>query len=70
MLFGKKKEITPEIYSEDTCQSCSEISRRRYEEKDYVYGSGLKCKKCMSPNTVVTAIYGEYPEEDKKKAKA
>jgi hypothetical protein len=24
----------------------------------------LQCKKCMSSNTVVTAIYGEYPEED------
>lgn len=64
MLFGKKKEITPEIYSEDACQSCSEITKRLYEEGDYVYGSGLQCKKCMSSNTVVTAIYGEYPEED------
>ena len=63
MLFGKKKEITPEIYSEDFCQSCSEKTKRRYEEGDYIYGSGLHCKKCMSSNTVVTAIYGEYPEE-------
>jgi hypothetical protein len=65
MLFGKKKEITPEIYSEDTCLSCSEITKRRHEEKDYVYGVGLQCKKCMSSNTMVTAIYGEYPEEDR-----
>jgi hypothetical protein len=65
MLFGKKKEIMPEIYSKETCQSCSEITKRRYEEGDYVYGSGLKCKKCKSSNTVVTAIYGEYPEENK-----
>lgn len=64
MLFGKKKEITPEIYSEDTCQSCSEITKRRYEERDYVYGLGLQCKKCMSSDTLVTAIYGEYPEEE------
>jgi hypothetical protein len=64
MLFGKKKEITPEIYSEDFCQSCSEKTKRRYEEGDYIYSSGLHCKKCMSSNTVVTAIYGEYPEED------
>jgi hypothetical protein len=66
MLFGKKKEITPEIYSEDTCQSCSEKTKRHYEEEDHVYGSGLKCKKCMSSKTVVTAIYGEYPEKDKR----
>ena len=65
MLFGKKKEITPEIYSEDTCLSCTEITKRRHEERDYVYGAGLQCKKCMSPNTIVTAIYGEYPEEDR-----
>jgi hypothetical protein len=66
MLFAKKKEITPEIYSEDTCLSCSEITRRRNEEGDYVYGAGLQCKKCMSSNTIVTAIYGEYPEEEDK----
>ena len=65
MLFGKKKEITPEIYSEDTCLSCTEITKRHHEERDYVYGVGLQCKKCMSPNTIVTAIYGEYPKEDK-----
>jgi ribosomal protein L37AE/L43A len=64
MLFRKKKEIMPEIYSEDFCQSCSEKTKRRYEEGDYVYGSGLQCKKCTSSNTVVTAIYGEYPEEN------
>jgi hypothetical protein len=64
MLFGKKKEITPEIYSEDFCQSCNEKTKRHYEKGDYVYGSGLQCKKCMSSNTVVSAIYGEYPKED------
>jgi hypothetical protein len=69
MLFGKKKEVTPEIYSEDFCQSCGEKTKRRYEEEDYVYGSGLQCKKCMS-NTVVTAIYGEYSEEEEARAKA
>jgi hypothetical protein len=66
MLFGKKKVIIPEIHSEDTCQSCSEKTKRSYEERDYVYGLGLQCKKCMSSNTVVTAIYGEYPEEEDK----
>jgi hypothetical protein len=70
MLFGKKKEVTPEIYSEDFCQSCGKKTKRRYEEEDYVYGSGLQCKKCMSSNTVVTAIYGEYSEEEEARAKA
>jgi hypothetical protein len=65
VLFGKKKEIKPEIYSEDTCHLCGENARRRFKEGDYVYGSGLQCKKCSSSNTLVTAIYGEYPPDDK-----
>lgn len=63
ILFGKKKEVTPEIYSEDTCQSCGEKTRRRFEEGDYVYKTGPQCKKCLSSDTFVTAVYGEYPEE-------
>jgi hypothetical protein len=65
LLFGKKKEIMPKIYSEVTCQSCGEKTKRRFEEGDHVYGTGMQCKKCMSSNTLVTAIYGEYPEENK-----
>lgn len=63
ILFGKKKEVKPEIYSEDTCQSCAEKTRRRFEEGDYVYKTGAQCKKCLSSDTLVTAVYGEYPEE-------
>lgn len=63
MLFGKKKEVKPEIYSEDTCQSCGEKTRRHFEEGDYVYKSGAQCKRCSSSNTLVTAVFGEYPEE-------
>jgi hypothetical protein len=66
MLFGKKKEVKPEIYSEDTCRSCGEKTKRQFEEADYVYKSGMQCKKCSSSNTLVTAIYGEYPEGDSK----
>lgn len=65
LLFGKKKEIMPKIYSEVKCQSCGEKTKRRFEEGDHVYGTGMQCKKCMSSNTLVTAIYGEYPEENK-----
>jgi hypothetical protein len=63
ILFGKKKETKPDIYSEDTCQSCGQKERRQFKDGDYVYGSGAQCKKCLSSNSVVTAIYGEYPEE-------
>lgn len=63
ILFRKKKEVKPEIYSEDTCQSCGEKTRRCFEEGDYVYKRGMQCKKCSSPDTLVSAVYGEYPEE-------
>jgi hypothetical protein len=63
ILFGKKKEVTPEIYSEGACQSCGEKTRRRFEEGDYIYKTGAQCKKCLSSDTLVIAVYGEYPEE-------
>ena len=64
-LFGKKKEVRPEIYSEDTCQSCSEKMRRPFKVGDYVFRHGEQCKKCVSSDTLITAVYGEYPEEEK-----
>ncbi len=63
MLFGKKKEVKPEIYSEETCQSCGEKTRRRFEEGDYVYKRTTQCNKCSSSERLVTAVYGEYPGE-------
>jgi hypothetical protein len=63
MLFGRKKEVKPEIYSEETCQSCGEKSRRPFRDGDYVYRRAEQCKKCLSSNTLITAVYGEYPEE-------
>jgi hypothetical protein len=66
MLFGKKKEILPEIYSEDKCLSCGEKTRRQFKEGDYIYGRGEQCKKCSSADTLITAVYGEYPHEEKR----
>jgi hypothetical protein len=65
MLFGKKKEIEPKIYSEEICQSCGENTKRQFKEGEHVYGLGIPCNKCSSSNTLVTAIYGEYPPDDK-----
>ncbi len=64
MLFRKKKEAIPEIFTEDTCKSCGEKAKRSFQEGDYVFGTGLQCKKCSSLNTLVTTIYGEYPPEE------
>lgn len=67
MFFKKKKEIKPEIYSEENCGSCGEKTRRGFQEGDYVFRAGMLCKKCSSPNTLISAIYGEYPAEPDKK---
>lgn len=66
MFFRKKKEVKPEIFTEEVCQACGEKFRRNFEEGDYVFRSGSACKKCSSSNTLIGAIYGEYPPENKK----
>ncbi len=63
MLFRKKKEIKPEIHTEETCQVCGEKTRRQFADGDFVYRTGSVCSKCSSSNTLVSAIYGEYPPE-------
>lgn len=62
MIFGKKAPPMPTIYTEETCNSCGDKSRRPFEQGDNVFGSGSSCKKCHS-STLVTAVYGEYPAE-------
>jgi hypothetical protein len=44
MLFSKKKEVVPEIYSEETCQFCREKIKRPFEEGDHVYGVDIPKK--------------------------
>lgn len=63
ILFGKKKEVPPVIYTEETCGSCREKVRRPFEDGDYVFRSGSPCKKCGSQSTMASAIYGEYPPD-------
>lgn len=67
MLFQKKKEITPEIFVEETCQACKEKTRRSFGDGDYVFANGTACLKCNSVNTLITAIYGEYPPDERNK---
>ena len=68
LFFGKKKEVKPEIYAEETCQSCGDKQRRKFEEGDYVFRAGAQCKKCSSSDTLITAVYGEYPADPKNKS--
>jgi hypothetical protein len=63
ILFGKKKEIPPVVYTEETCNSCGEKTRRPFEDGDYIFRAGAPCKKCGSQTTMASAIYGEYPAE-------
>ena len=69
-FLGKKKEVKPEIFTEETCQSCGEKSRRQFKEGDYVFQAGAQCKKCSSSDVLVGAIYGEYPPDDNNSSKA
>ena len=66
MWFRKKKEVKPQIFTEETCQACNENTRRRFEDGDFVYKAAAVCKNCFSSNTLITAIYGEYPAEPNK----
>jgi hypothetical protein len=62
----KKKKDCPTIYTENTCQTCNQKSKKNFEDGDYVYKPGSACKEC-SGTEMITAIYGEYPAEKKKK---
>jgi hypothetical protein len=66
MFFKKKKEIKPEIFTEENCQACGEKSRRQFKDGDYVYAAASVCKNCSSSNTIISSIYGEYPAEQNK----
>ena len=68
MLFMKKKEPKPEIFTEETCQDCGEKTKRGFEEGDYVFKVGSPCKNCSSKSTIINSIYGEYPPEKQEKA--
>jgi hypothetical protein len=63
MFFGKKKEPAPTLYTEQACNSCGDKERRPFEQGDYVFKEGVRCKKCNSASTMISAIYGEYPPE-------
>ena len=66
MLFRKKKEVKPELYTEESCQACGEKWRRQFRDGDYVFAAAAACGKCSSANTLINAIYGEYPPETDK----
>lgn len=61
MFFGKKKEPAPTLYTEQACNSCGDKERRPFEPGDYVFKEGVRCKKCNSISTMISAVYGEYP---------
>lgn len=66
LLFGKKKEVLPTIYTEELCQYCGDKVKRTFYDGDYVYKTLLSCNKC-SGTTMIVAVYGEYPPTKQKK---
>ena len=66
-LFRKQKK-SPNVYTEESCGACGEKVKRIFQESDYIYKEAVVCKKC-SGITLITAIYGEYPQERKESPK-
>ncbi|HZT34575.1 MAG TPA: hypothetical protein VFA15_01545 [Nitrososphaera sp.] len=66
MLFGKKKDNAPSIFTEQQCNSCGERTRRNFSDGDYVFKTRQQCPRCSSNNGVIVAVYGEYPPEKEK----
>jgi hypothetical protein len=60
LFFQKKKNRPAIIYAEETCLNCNGRLKRLFEDGDYVYKPGLKCKLCSGHATIST-IYAEYP---------
>jgi hypothetical protein len=68
LFFGRRKKNTsPIVYSEETCQNCNKKIRRIFQDGDYIYKLGSTCKAC-SGIAMTTAIYGEYPVEEEKRS--
>jgi hypothetical protein len=63
----RKKNASPIVYTEETCQNCNNKFKRIFQDGDYIYKSGSTCKAC-SGIAMTTAIYGEYPAEKEKRS--
>jgi hypothetical protein len=70
LIFQRKnKKDRPTVYTENTCQTCNQKTKKTFEDGDYIYKPGFTCKVC-SGTEMITAIYGEYPAEKKNKAES
>jgi hypothetical protein len=67
MWFKRKKQISPTVYTEEICPRCGEKKKRKFEDGDYIYKISSNCKKCCEP-IMISAIYGEYPQEKQKQS--
>jgi len=55
-VFNKNKTVVP--YTLEQCDSCSEQSRRKFSEGDYVFKEMSKCSSCEG-QVRITKIFGE-----------
>jgi len=62
VLFSKKKEEPPVVYTEESCKVCGEITKRQFAEGDFILKlTENTCPKCSSQKVIVSGVYGEYP---------
>ena len=55
-MSNKNKTVVP--YTLEQCDSCSEQSRRKFSEGDYVFKEISKCSSCDG-KIRITKIFGE-----------
>ena len=59
MRFFKKKEEILDPYAIEQCNSCSRISKRPFQEGDYVFKIMGKCTSCDNGQMMIGKIFGE-----------
>ena len=55
----KKKEKALDPFTVEQCNSCNNISKRKFREGDYVFKIVDKCTSCGSGQIMISKIFGE-----------
>ena len=61
LLFGKKKEAPPKMFTEEKCANCGDKILRSFLDGDFVYKTTeSKCSKCSSASIMISGVFGQY----------
>jgi len=59
-MRNSERKLTT-IYTWIECQSCQNITKRKFEQSDFVFKNGGKCSECDG-NLLITMIFGKTIE--------